>query len=144
MSKEGIVKLTDGSVLKLKITTVDAREAGFSPYGGINILVRPVGGVAVKEIPEALKEKVKDKPIVLGPELPKDGWEIIDIDSSEPAVDELEINTSKGPFQVKVVAEPVMAARNLNYKVAPELNEPLYNLSWVFKISWKPIKKGEG
>jgi hypothetical protein len=32
-SKLGIIKLSDNTTLKLKATTVDVREAGFSPFG---------------------------------------------------------------------------------------------------------------
>jgi len=139
-SKEGVVRLSDGAVLRLKVVIVDAREAGFSPYGGVNIFVKPIGGLSVKEIPENLRNEMRDKPIASGLE-PRDGWEIIDIEEFEPATDEMMVKTSKGLFLVKVKAEPVMAARNMGYKPAPELNEPLYSLNWVYKVSWKPIKE---
>jgi len=132
----GIVRLSDGTVLKLKITIVDAREAGFSPFGGVNIVVKTVGGIGVIEIPQELHGRVADKP-VMPPEPPREGWEIVDIENYEPAVEETRVNTSKGEFLVKVQAEPVMAARNLNYKT--ELNEPPYWLNWVLKVSWRPV-----
>jgi|Deesub1362A_J573_1020465.scaffolds.fasta_scaffold00214_53 hypothetical protein len=138
-TQDGIITLADETKLRLKILVVDAREVGFSPYGGVNIIVKPVGGLKVEHIPNNLKEQVADKPPAPTTEVPYDGWEIIDIDSFEPAVSELDVNTSKGVFRVTVKAEPVMAARNMNYKVAPELNEPLYHVNWVYKISWKPV-----
>ena len=57
-----------------------------------------------------------------GPFPPRDGWQIIDIKDSEPAYEEREIETSKGKFLVKVQAEPVMAARNINYKTQNSMN----------------------
>ncbi len=140
MKKEGIIKLSDGTSLKLSIMIVGAKEAGFSPFGGINIAVKVIGGIATLEIPEKLKEAVKDKALAPN-QPPHDGWELIDIIEYEPAVDECEVDTTKGPFKVHVVAEPVMASRNMNYK--SEFDEPLYWLNWVYKISWKPIEREE-
>lgn len=140
MKKDGAIKLSDGTSLKLTITVVGAKEVGFSPFGGINIAVKAIGGITTLEVPEKLKEAVKDKPLI-PPQLPHDGWELIDIIEQEPAIDEVEINTSKGKFLVRVVGEAVMASRNMNYK--SEFNEPVYWLNWVYKISWKPIKEEE-
>jgi len=138
MNKEGIVKLADGATLKLKITIVDARESGFSPFGGVNIAVKVIGGIATVSVPEEVKNKVSEKPIApLGPP-PQDGWEIIDIVERIPAREEIHVETSKGPFQVLVESEPTMASRNLNYR--SDLGEPLYWLNWVNKISWKAVE----
>lgn len=141
-SQDGILTLNDGAKLRLKIFILDAREAGFSPFGGVNIMVRPVGGITVEHIPHDLKEKMVDKPPAPLTDPPRDGWEIIEIESFEPALSELDVETSKGVFKIMVKAEPVMAARNINYKAAPELDEPLYHVSWVHKISWRPVGKG--
>jgi len=138
-SKDGVVKLSDGAVLRLKITVVNAREVGFSPFGGINIHVKPIGGVATVKVPKELIDKVRDKP--LAPiEPPSDGWELLDIVGQEPAIEEIVINTSKGKYVVKVEAEVVMASRNMNYKNI--FNEPIYWVNWVWKVSWKPLKEG--
>jgi len=51
------------------------------------------------------------------------------------------VESSKGRFKIKVSAEAVMVARNTNYKTFE--NEPLYWVSWVWKISWKPVNEGE-
>ena len=133
----GFIKLSDGTVLKLRILIVDVKEAGFSPFGGINFDVKTVGGVSTHSVPEELKEAVADKPLA-PPEPPRDGWEIIDIVEQEPAVAEEIVDTSKGRYRVRVVAEAVMASRNMNYK--SRHNEPIYWVSWVLKISWKPIE----
>lgn len=138
-SKEGTIKLSDGAILKLRIAIVNARETGFSPFGGINIDVKAIGGVATVDVPQELKEKVKEKPLI-PPEPPKDGWEIINIEEQDSAIEEAVISTSKGKYLVKVMAEAVMASRNLNYKSS--LEEPVYWVSWVWKVSWKPVKEG--
>ena len=133
----GFIKLTDGTVLKLRILIVDVKEAGFSPFGGINFDVKTAGGVSTHSVPEELKKAVADKPLA-PPEPPRDGWEIIDIVEQEPAVAEEIVDASKGRYRVRVVAEAVMASRNMNYK--SRHNEPIYWVSWVLKIFWKPIE----
>ncbi len=45
--------------------------------------------------------------------------------------------TSQGKFMVRVVAEAVMVVRNMRYRST--LGEPVYWVSWVYKISWKPV-----
>ncbi len=124
--------MADGTVLKLKIAIVDIKECGFSPFGGIDLDVKAIGGVATHSVPEELKKFMVDKPLA-PPELPTDGWEIIDIVEQKPAEMEEITNTSKGKFRVKVTAEAVMAARNMKYK--SRLTEPIYWISWVWKIS---------
>ena len=136
--KEGVIKLSDGTKLRLRIAIVNAREKGISPFGGVDIAVKVIGGIATIEVPDEIRRLVIDKPLVSGPFPPRDGWQIIDIKDFEPAYEEKEIETSKGNFLVKVQAEPVMAARNINYKT--ELDEPIYWVNWVYKVSWKPLE----
>jgi hypothetical protein len=137
--EDGVVKLLDGSILKLRIGIIDAREAGFSPFGGVDIAVKVVGGIATKEVPEEVRKLVLNKPLPPpGPEPPREGWEILDVKEYAPAIAEEQVQTSKGLFLVTVKAEPVMASRNVNYRT--EFNEPIYWLNWVYKISWKPLK----
>jgi len=138
MGNVGRVELKDGTFLKLKITIIDARESGFSPFGGVNIAVKAVGGIGIISIPDEIKNKVSKRPIAPPGPPPEDGWEIVDIINFTPATETTEIETSKGLFQVTVEGEPTMASRNLKYR--SELGEPLYWLNWVNKISWKPVK----
>jgi len=133
----GFIKLSDGTVLKLRILIVDVKEAGFSPFGGINFDVKTVGGVSTYNVPEELKKAVVDKPLA-PPEPPRDGWEIIDIVEQKPAVAEEVVDASKGRYRVRVVAEAVMASRNMKYR--SRHGEPIYWVSWVLKISWKPVE----
>jgi hypothetical protein len=132
----GLIRLADGSELKLRILVVDVREAGFSPFGGVNFDVKVVGGVSTLSVPEELRKAVDGKPL-MPPAPPPDGWEIVDIVEQRPAVVEEVVATSQGKFIVRVVAEAVMVARNMKYRST--LGEPVYWVSWVYKISWKPV-----
>jgi len=138
-NRDGVIKLSDGAILKLKITVIEARDIGFSPFEGVNIGVKAMGGIAVQEVPEAIIKGMTGKPLApVGPEPPKDGWKIVEIIQCTPACVEEEVKTSRGPFIVRVQAEPVMASANYNYRT--EINEPVYWVNWVFKISWKPAE----
>jgi len=134
------VELADGAVLLLKVMVVHVKEAGFSPFGGVSFDVKAVADVTVESLPDGLKEKVRDRPVYYPwQEPPRDGWEVIDIKGQEPAVIETTVNTSRGIFSVRVVAEVVMVARNLNYRSLT--GEPVYAASWVYKISWRPAER---
>jgi len=134
----GHVKLSDGAILKFKILIVDVKESGFSPFGGVNFDVKAVGGVSTEHVPDNVKELVTSKPLA-PPEPPREGWEILDIVEQQPAEAIEEFSTSMGGFLIKVVAEAVMASRNTMYRTP--VNEPIYWVSWVYKISWRPVKK---
>jgi len=62
----------------------------------------------------------------------------MDIVEFKPAVIEEDFASCKGTFRIRVEAEPVMASRNMNYESIRD--EPTYWVSWVMKISWKPLK----
>ncbi len=69
---DGLIKLSDGTVLKLKVFIVDIKEAGFSQYGGVNFDVSIVGGVSTQNVPEELKKAVASNP--LAPPTTPDRW----------------------------------------------------------------------
>jgi hypothetical protein len=139
----GRIKLGDGTELELRIMILDIREAGFSPFGGVNFSVKAMGGIATKVVPEELRRAVADKPTA-PQEPPQDGWELVDIVDQHPAIAEESINSSRGRFTVRVAAEATMVARNLNYRVVfGDASEPLYWATWVYKITWKPEVRGE-
>lgn len=131
----GYITLSDGTKLKLRILIVDVREVGFSPFGGVNFDVKTIGGISTVSVPDELKKIVAGKPLA-PPEPPMNGWELIDIKDQKPAEAEVVVDSSKGRFRVKVVAEAVMVSRNMEYRTVH--NEPIYWVSWVLKISWKP------
>jgi len=134
------VELADGAALLLKVMVVHVKEAGFSPYGGVNFDVKAVADITVASLPDELKEKVRDRPVYYPwQELPRDGWELVDIKGQEPAVIETTVNASRGIFSVRVVAEVVMVARNLSYRTPA--GEPVYAASWTYKVSWRPAER---
>jgi len=132
---DGSVELVDGSVLKVAVNIIDAREGGFSVFGGVNILVKHAGGIAVTKVGTKAFETIKGKPLFPASEQPTDGWEIIDIIKFTPASSEFKVETTKGTFVVTLKAIPSMAAVNLNYR--NELNEPAYFVNWTPIVSWK-------
>ena len=132
---DGSVELVDGSVLKVAVSIIDAREGGFSVFGGINILVKHAGGIAITKIGAKASEMVKDKPLFPAGEQPTDGWQIVDVVKFTPASSETKVETTKGAFLVTLKAMPSMAAVNLNYR--NELNEPAYVVNWSPIVSWK-------
>ena len=134
----GDIKLSDGALLRLKILIVDVKEIGFSPFGGVNFYANVTGGVYVESIPDSLRELVKDKPLFPGLELARDGWELLDIVEQKPAEALEVVQSSRGEFVVRVVAEAVMVARNTRYR--SPANEPIYWVHWIYKVSWKPRK----
>ena len=138
-NEAGFIKLSDGTELKLKVFIIDVKESGFSPFGGVEFDVKVVGGVSTQRVPEELRKLVADKPL-MPPEIPRDGWELVDIAEQRPAVAVEPVTSSKGGFLVRVVAEAAMVARNTRYR--SHLGEPIYWVSWVSKISWKPLEEG--
>lgn len=138
MERDGFIELKDGARIRFRTFIIEAKEAGFSPYGGVRIIVNLTGGMILERVPEEIKELLKDKPVAPLEELPRDGWEIIEIKKFETSINEFEVDTSKGKFIVKVETEPIMVARNNNYRSNPFIVEPLYVVEFIHKISWKP------
>ncbi len=134
-SVDGSVELVDGSVMKVAVSIIDAREGGFSVFGGVNILVKHAGGIAITKIGAKASEMVKDKPLLQTGEQPTYGWQIVDIVKFTLASSDTKVETTKGSFVVTLKAIPSMAAVNLNYK--NELNEPAYVVNWSPIVSWK-------
>jgi len=132
---DGSVELADGSVLKISVNIIDARQGGFSVFGGVNIIVKHAGGIAVTKVGAKASEIVKDKPLFPAGEQPTDGWQLVDIAKTTPASSETKTETTKGIFIVTLKALPSMAAINLNYR--NELNEPAYFINWTPIVSWK-------
>lgn len=137
--RDGSIKLADGSVLKLRAVVLSIKEAGFSPFGGVNLVVKPIAGVSAEYVPEELRRNVRNRPAI-PPTPPQEGWEMIEVMEYRSAVDEQEYDTSKGRFRVRVEVEPLMIARNMMFRAGEDLDEPVYWVSWVYKISWSPIK----
>lgn len=138
LSKPGIVVPADGSKLILRVVIVGIKSVGFSPFGGINFIVKTAGGVVTSYVPDELKNSVKDKPLSPPDKLPEDGWELIDIQNQEPAVEEAEVEVEGKKYKIKVLAEASMISRNMNYKT--DIGEPIYWVHWAVKIQWKNLE----
>lgn len=138
LSKPGIVTLADGSKLVLRVVIVGVKHVGFSPFGGVNFTIKTAGGIASLYVPDELKNKVKDKPLTPPDKPPEDGWELIDIQSQEPAIEEVEVEVEGKKYRIKVLAEASMVSRNMNYKT--DVGEPLYWVHWNVKTQWKPLR----
>ena len=135
LSKPGVVVLADGTKLILRVVVVGVKYVGFSPFNGVNFAVKTTGGVATLYVPDELKDRVKDKPLAPPDRPPEDGWELIDIQSHEPAIEEVEIEVGERRYRVTVVGEPSMVSRNMNYRT--DMGEPLYWVHWNVKVRWR-------
>ena len=135
---EGVlrVKLSDGTLVLINVKVVKVEEVGFSPYGGVMFNVLPTANITY-EWPDELKEKVKDRPFYYAwQELPRDGWEFVDIEWQEPSVIETAVNSSRGTFIVRFVSRALMASRNLGYRMPP--GGPLYAVLVAHETTWRP------
>ncbi len=137
LSKPGIVELADDSKLVLRVVIVGVKHAGFSPFSGVNFVVKTAGGVASLFVPDELKDSVKNKPLSPPDRPPEDGWELVEIKKQEPATEEVEIEVSDKKYMIKVLGEASMVSRNMNYRT--DIGEPLYWVHWGIKVQWKPL-----
>jgi hypothetical protein len=64
----GSVKLSDDSMLEFKILIADVKEAGFSPFGGVQFDVEMVGGISTEFVLREVKKLVIDKSLASLPE----------------------------------------------------------------------------
>lgn len=132
----GRIELEDGTVLLLRIAIAGVKYLGPSPFCGANFGVKVLGGVSVLSVPDAIKESLRDKPVLPpGSKIPGDGWELISIKSQDPAYEEVRVTVDNHVYLVSVEAEVTMVSRNLNYR--NEFGEPIYWVSWVNKIRWR-------
>jgi hypothetical protein len=135
MSRPGVVVVTDGSVLALRIVIVGVKNVGFSPFGGVNFAVKTAGGVATLFVPDELKEQVKNKPLSPPDRPPEDGWDLVEVERQEPAEEEVEVLVDDKSYRVSVTGEATMVSRNMNYRT--EFGEPLYWVQWSVKVKWR-------
>jgi len=137
LSKPGIIRLADGSTLILRVAIVGVKYIGFSPFGGVNFIVKTTGGVTTLSVSEELRERVREKPLSPLDKLPQDGWELVDILEQEPAYEAVEVDVGSDRYVVEVLGEATMVSRNMNYRTNSD--EPLYWVSWNVKIRWRPV-----
>jgi len=137
-SKLGYVKVSDGSVIILRVAIVDVivREEA-SPFG-VEFNINATGGIAVRPSQNALDE-VKDKPILEPGKTVSDGWIRVDIvDKAHPYEEVIYSDEKIGKYLVRVEIEPVMVSKNTLFKTIEGM--PLYVVRWLPKITWDKIQ----
>ena len=134
-SKLGYAKLSDDSIVILRVAVVDVRpHDGFSPFG-VDFEVNATTGVSAYPSKEAMK-KVKDKPIIEPGTPLREGWERLDIVEKKSAYEEVEFtDETLGTYLIRVEVEPIMVSVNTTVRTVK--NEPVYTVKWVPKVTWK-------
>ena len=130
-SKVGSIKLSDGSIIIVRVTVTDIVEKEVKPVGpdfGVSFQV----SFTVKS-PEELRQIVKSKPLP-----PADGshisnlkiWDIVEIVEKSNAAEECLYKAKDGRmYKVSVEVEVTIVARTLEYRDAS--GNPIYYLRWV-------------
>ncbi len=135
--KIGHVKLSDETVISMRVTIADIREGMQKPVGPDLHIAHNI--IIAADSPKPLKDKVIEKP-----SSPPDSshiqnleiWEIIDIIEFENAFDECQYTATDGhTYSVIIEIEPTIAARTLEYR--DDLGNPVYYLRWGTKILTK-------
>ncbi len=133
-SKPGVVVLADGSKLILRAVIVGVKYTGVSPFGGVNFTIKTAGGVSSLYVPAELKERIRDRPLFAPDKFPEEGWELVNIERQDPAVEEIEVIVREKRYHIEVLATASMVSRNMNYKT--DIDEPLYWVAWSTSIRW--------
>jgi len=139
-SRLGYVKVSDDSVIILRVAVVDVRVREEASPFGVEFDVNATGGISVYPSKKALDE-VKDEPVVEPGKIPSEGWVRVDIVEREPAYEEVIYNDDRaGRYLIRVEIEPIMVSKNTRFKTLQGL--PLYFVRWVPKITWSEIQEG--
>lgn len=135
----GYVKVSDGSVIIIRVAIVDVRvREEVSPFG-IEFDVNATGGIAVYPSEDVLKE-VRDKPAIEPGKTVNDGWAQVGIVEGTPAYEEAVYHEeNEGRYLIRVEIEPIMVSKNTLYKT-PQ-GTPLYVVRWVPKITWNEVRE---
>ena len=138
-SKLGYVRVSDGSVIILRVAVVDVRvREEASPFGA-EFDVNATGGMAVYPSESTLNE-VKDKPVLEPGRTANEGWARVDIVEKAPAYEEVIYSDERmGRYLIRVEIEPIMVSKNTMFKTIQGL--PLYAVRWVPKITWSEIRE---
>jgi len=129
-SKTGFVKLSDGTVIHIRVVIIDIVEGEMKPVGP-DLQVGLQISFLVKS-PLELREKMKDKSLP-----PSDGsylkdlkmWNFIEIVKKDSAVEECLYEASnRVKYKVSVEVDVTIVARTLEYRDAN--NNPIYHFRW--------------
>lgn len=134
-SRLGYVKISDGTVIVIRVAVIDVRvREEVSPFGS-EFDVNATGGISVYPSESALNE-VKDKQVLEPGRSVNEGWTAMDIIEKEPAYEEVIYDDEKiGRYLIRVELEPIMVSKNTMFKTIQ--GSPLYVVRWVPKITWR-------
>ncbi len=143
ISKFGVLKLKDGTVLHVRVSLYNILEVGYTPVGpevayGMHV------AVWVESSPEELRKKVADKPY--GP-MPssllsdKSKWEVVEVESSEEAFEEVEFTSrfDGGRYRLRLEIHPYLVARTLEWR--DDRGNPVYWIRWWTKLEVVPLRQ---
>ncbi len=137
-SKLGYVKVSDGSVIILRVAIVDVRVREEASPFGVEFDVNATGGVSVYPSEDALKE-ASSKPVIKPGKIVKEGWIQVDIIEKTSAYEEVIYHDERvGRYLVRVEIEPIMVSKNTLYKTMQGI--PWYVVRWVPKITWSRVE----
>ena len=138
-SKLGYVKVSDGSVIILRVAVVDVRVREEASPFGVEFDVNATGGIAVYPSESALDE-VRDKPVLEPGKTVNEGWTRVEIVEKGSAYEEIIYSDERiGRYLIRVEIEPIMVSKNTMFKNIQGL--PLYVVRWVPKITWSEIQE---
>ena len=139
-SKLGYVKVSDGSLIVLRVAVVDVRVREEASPLVVEFDVNVTTGISVYPSEGALDE-VRDRPVVEPGKTPNEGWVRVDIVEREPAYEEVVYSDGRvGRYLVRVEVEPLMVSKNAQFKTVQ--GSPLYFVRWVPKVSWGELREG--
>lgn len=137
-SRLGYVKVSDGSVIILRVAVVDVRVREEASPFGVEFDVNATGGVAIYPSEDALKE-ASSKPVIEPGKIVKEGWIQVDIIEKTSAYEEVIYHDERvGRYLVRVEIEPIMVSKNTLYKTTQGI--PWYVVRWVPKVTWGRVE----
>ena len=133
----GYARVSDGSLILLRVAVVDVRVRGETSPFGVEFDVTVTVGTSVYPSEEAQRE-ADGKQIAEPSKVPGEGWVPVGIVERSPAYEEIVYRDEKvGRYLVRVEVEPIMASKNTLYRVPPGV--PWYLVRWVPKVTWSKI-----
>ena len=141
----GYVKLSDGSMVVLRVAVIDARVREETSPFGVEFEVDATGGVSIYPSEKSIKE-IENKPVLEPRRAVGEGWVRVDIVDKMPAYEEVIYDDGKiGAYVIRVEIEPIMVSKNTMFKSIR--GQPLYVVRWVPKVTWSKLeeksKRGE-
>ena len=135
----GYAKLSDDTILILRVATVDIRVIRTESPFGVEFEVSFTTGISAYPSEKALKE-FRDKRILAPGEKPPSNWYQLEIIKKRSASEEVEYVDSKlGKYIIRVEIEPIMVS--VYAEVRNIRGEPYYVVRWAPKVTWRKIEE---